>query len=281
MSSALTVLNQDPIAIQLAAQGGVGLPADSRLFELKPDTVTINQPNTQHEGAIKGHLRLSGGDQYEFLNVVILDAPREWFDYFVGEPGTLYRTKENLMCFSRDRIKPDRSARSPQSLLCGSCNKSMEISDNWEKYRQTKNKADMPGCEATLSVLLLDTNWKIPLRMYLRSAARKAFKTGLKDMGRKLEMMKSQGINPNIFDIAFKLSTKPLVTGRITNYVPFLSEFRGVTAEERQEFLAKHIQYVVNAQQRNPQPEDTEAQANQVSESIDTQAADSSYEITI
>lgn len=275
MSSALTVIQTpaNTTALQIAPQGGLGLKADSKFFQLKPDTISINQPNTQVEGAIKGHLRLAGGDQYEFLNVVMLDAPLERADYYIGEPGTLYRVQDNLMCFSRDLVKPDRSARSPQSLLCGSCNKSNENHANWEKYSKTKNKADIPGCETTLSVLLLDTKLGIPYRIYLRSSARKAFLTGLQEYARKLQILRKHGLEPNIFDIAFKLSTKASTSGKITNYVPFLSEFRVVTPDEKEEYMEQHLQYTAAARQY---AQSVEAEIAQVSDSIDAQVADPS-----
>ena len=119
MSTALTVLQDAPNAIQ---QGGLGVDFGSKLFALRPATLSIVQPSSTIENAVKGNLRINEtGDQYTEMFVTLLVMPTEQRNYYIGNPSEMNRTLENLMCFSRDMITPDPKARIPQAVNCASC----------------------------------------------------------------------------------------------------------------------------------------------------------------
>ena len=250
MSTSLTVLNNSA-TIQ---EGGLGVDFSSPLFKLKPATLTIVQPNSQVAGAVKGNLRIAEtGDQYEEMFATLLTMPQEQYQYHIGTPGELNRTIENLMCFSRDLIKPDKGSKVPQAMLCANC-----VRRDWTAWREFKeknngmtNKALIPPCDASYYVILLDTVYRLPLRMYIRSKARDPFEAGMQNLARTLAMGNAQGKKSNIFDVRFRLSTKLITSGKFTSYVPTFTDFRYVTDEERQAFGEVYLNYV--AQRNQPQ----------------------------
>lgn len=247
MSSELVVVNNNPAP--LAPQGGLGIDFGSKLFQLKPATLSIVQPNSQAEGALKGKLRISEtGDQFDSLFVTLLVMPVEKRAYYAGTPGELNRTPENLMCFCSEVVrdannyevsKPDAKAKVPGAFRCHGCPKS-----SWEKYRQTQQRADIPPCDLYYYALLIDTEYKMPLQMYIRSSAKQPFEQGMQNLGRKFAMMRAKGQNPNIFDIGFKLSTVKKQKGQTVTYLPVLSDHRILTPEERESFGEIYQQFV-------------------------------------
>jgi hypothetical protein len=253
-SNGLSIIGQsDNTTTALAVQqGGLGVDLGSKLFQLKPATININQPSTQAEGAIKGLLRVSeSGDQYESMLVTLLLMPVEQRSYYVGEPGQLNRSPDNLMCFSRDMIRPDGKAKDPQAAFCKSCPK-----QDWTKWRETHAKADIPGCDAYYYALMVDTVYKMPLQMFIRSTAKKPFEAGMQQLARTFAKLKAQGTNPNIFDIQFTLGTKMIQTGKNQSWIPTFSDFKAISAEDREAFGDIYLQYI----NRNVQS-DEEAQA--------------------
>jgi hypothetical protein len=223
---------------QAIQQGGMGLDFGSKLFQLKPATININQPNTQVQGAIPGKLRISEtGDQYDEMFVTLLDMPQERRDYHVGE-GELFRQPENLMCFSRDMIRPHQNAKVPQALKCEGCPKA-----SWDKWRQDKRKENIPPCDVFYYALFIDTVYKLPLQMYIRSKSRKPFEAGMQNLARTFKLMQSQGQTPNICDIRFRLSTTKITTGKLASYVPCLSDFKASSAEERAAFGEIYLEF--------------------------------------
>lgn len=254
MSSELSIIGQsDNTSTALAVQqGGLGLDFGSKLFQLKPATININQPSTQAEGAIKGLLRVSEtGDQFEKMDVTLLLMPVEQRSYYVGEPGQLNRSPENLMCFSRDMIRPDAKANDPQAPLCKNCPK-----QDWTRWRETHAKADIPGCDAYYYALLVDTVYKMPLQMFIRSTAKKPFEAGMLQLARTFAKLKATGEKPNIFDIKFTIGTKQITTGKNISWIPTFSDFKKISDDEREAFGDIYLQYV----NRNT-PSDEEAQA--------------------
>jgi hypothetical protein len=236
MNDSLVHIGQQANAIQ---QGGMGLDFGSKLFRLKPATININQPNTQVEGAVAGKLRISEtGDQFDEMFVTLLLMPQERRDYYTGEQGQLNRSADNLMCFSRDMIRPHANAKVPQALKCDGCPKA-----DWSKWRQTKRKEDIPPCDAYYYALFIDTVYKLPLQMYIRSKSKQPFEAGMQELARKFKLMQSQGLNPNIFDIRFRLSTKKITTGKLTSYVPALSDFKALSEPERQAFGDIYLEF--------------------------------------
>lgn len=227
----------------------MGVDFGSRLFRLKPATININQPNTQVEGAVPGRLRINEtGDQFDKLFVTLLMMPQERRDYYVGEKGQLNRTRENLMCFSRDMIRPHEKARIPQAQLCKSCPKA-----DWTKWRQTQSKDDIPPCDAYFYALLIDTEYQLPLQMYIRSKGKQPFEQGMQELARKFKLLqvekeKKGEPKPNIFDIRFTLSTQKIQTGKLFSYVPKLSEFKVISEEEKQAFGQIYLDFVNRGQ---------------------------------
>lgn len=222
--------------------GGLGVDFNSKLFKLSPGTININQPNTQIDGAIKGKLRISEtGQQFDDMLVTLLKMPMEQRAYYAGKTEQLNRTPENLLCFSRDMVRPDKSAKEPQSMLCQNC---PQGDGAWEKWRQTKAKEDRPQCDAYYYALFIDTVYKLPLQMYIRSKSKKPFQEGMENLARTLFMMKSQGVNPNIFDVRFRLSTKKIMTGAYPSYVINLSDFEPIKPEDKADFGNIYLQYV-------------------------------------
>lgn len=211
-----------------AQQGGLGL--DFSKLQLKPATININQPNTQVEGAVRGKLRISeNGLQYDEMRVTLLEWPHESRSYYTGTG--MNRRSENLVCFSRDMVRPDPAAKEQQALYCDGC-----VHSDWTKYRESRDRADAPACQPYVHAMFIDTNFKMPLQMYVRSTNIKPFKNGLDNLKRTLFMVRSQGIMPNVFDISFKLSTKRIETRGLPSYILQMSDFKAITPEEREEF---------------------------------------------
>ena len=250
METALTVLNTQA-SIQ---EGGLGVDFSSPLFKLNPATLTIVQPNSQVTGAIKGNLRIAEtGDQFQEMFVTLLVMPKEQRQYHIGNQGELNRTPENLMCFSRDMIKPDKNAKVPQAINCANC--ARQDWTAWREYKEKNNgmtnKALIPPCDASYYAVLLDTVYRLPLRMYIRSKARDTFEAGMQNLARTLAMGNAQGKKSNIFDVRFRLSTKLITSGKFTSYVPTFTDFRYVTDEERSAFGEVYLNYI--SQRNQPQ----------------------------
>ncbi len=239
MSTELTIINQP--STEIAQGGGLGIDFSSSIFQLRPATLSINQLNTQTEGAIKGKLRFSDtGDQYDELFCTLLAMPTEKRAYYLGKPGEMNRSPENLMCFcstvtrnayKQETSSPDSASKVAQAVRCQGCQRA-----SWDKYRQTKQKEDIPQCDLYYHVYLIDTKYKMPMQMYIRSKSKQPFEQGMEKLARRFMMMKSQGKNPNVFDIGFTLRSKKTGEGKFVYYVPDLSDFREITAEEKAEF---------------------------------------------
>lgn len=262
----LAVVDQTPAALATTGSGGLGIDFGSKLFQLKPATLTIVQPNSQADGAIKGKLRISEtGDQFDSLFVTLLVMPVEKRAYYAGKPGELNRTPENLMCFcsnvirdeaNREVSKPDPKAKVPGALRCYGCPKA-----SWEKYRQTKERADIPPCDLYYYALLIDTEFKMPLQWYIRSTAKTAFEQAMQNLSRKYAMMKAKGLNPNIFDIGFKVSTVKTEKGKTVTYLPVFSDFTIISDAQREEFGEIYQQFVARRTKATNLDEDTSAEA--------------------
>jgi hypothetical protein len=273
MSNALTVLNQDNTIQTQEPQGGLGIDFSSPLFKLSPAIVNICQPNSQAEGSVPGKLRISDtGDLYDNMFVAFLLMPTEERQWYIGEKGQLNRSPENLMCFCRNVVRnnerrelqgPDEKAKSPQSMRCASCSKA-----DWNPWREgtsmfpAKSKELLPECDNYYRALMIDTKFKMPLSMYFRSKAKGPFEQGMQVLARKFAMLKSEGKNPNIFDIGFTLSTEKIVTGKAISYVPKFTNFREITPEERAEFGNIYLQYANRNTQADDESGDTVDQTN-------------------
>jgi hypothetical protein len=243
MGTELTVLNNT----EAIEQGGLGIDFGNKLFAVKPGTLTIVQPNSQIEGAIKGKLRISEtGDMFDEIWATLLVMPHEQRQYHIGNAGELNRTFENLMCYSNDLIKPDPKAKIPQAVTCANCPK--QDWGPWREYKEANggstNKALIPPCDAHYQVTLLDTVYQLPVRMYIRSKAKPEFESGMQNLSRVIAMAKAQGKNPNLFDVKFKLSVKEITSGKFKSFVPRFSDFKMITEDEREKFGAIYLSYI-------------------------------------
>lgn len=255
-----------PAGLSVVQQGGLGLRKSS-LFDLKPATLTIVQNNTTIEGALKGHLRVAEtGDQFRTMRVTLLDTPIEKRSFYVGEAGGLNRTPENLHCFCNEVIRddfdrelsgPSAKAKYPQAQLCRTCPKG-----SWDQYRTAKEKGAgpqqlkdlIPPCDAFYYMALIDTEYQMPLQMFIRSKSKDPFKKGMKNLARKLAMLQAKNKRtPNVFDVSFTLSTTLIQTGKFPSYVINMTDFQGVTDEEREAFgdvFATYTQQKASYEQR-------------------------------
>lgn len=239
-------------------EGGAGIDWSNSLFRLKPGTVAINQPNTQVDGAIKGKLRITEtGQQFDDMLVTLLKMPVRQRAYYTGNSGQMNRTPENLTCYSRDMIRPDSGARTPQAMTCASC---QHGDIGWTRYRETKAKEDIPQCDSYWYAMFIDTVLKIPLQMYIRSKSKKPFEAGMEQVTRTLFMMKSQGLNPNVFDLSFKISTKKIITGALPSYVLNISDIQAITPEQQEAFGKLYLQFA-NRVEEEPETDTIEADA--------------------
>lgn len=270
MSNELVTINPQT-QVQVAPKGGRGIDFSSRLFQLKPATINIVQPNSTAEGAIKGHLRISEtGQQFQTMDVTLLKMPVEQRAWYVGEEGQMNRKTENLMCFSRDLVQPDKNAKMPQSLRCGSCEKA-----SWDKYRAEKNagripsKSLIPSCDSFFYALLIDTVYKMPMQMYLRSKSKEPFEKGCKEVARTIKLMQAQGQNPDIFDVKFTLGTKLITTGSFKSYVVAISNVKAISPEEREAFGAVYEEYIARNTRNDEADMEAEAEAQIVQASDD------------
>lgn len=251
----------------------------SKFFQVRPATLGIVQPNTQAEGAVKGRLRISEtGDQFDSMIVTLLALPVEQRQYYAGKKGEMNRSPENLMCYCSNVTRqgkyetsgPDATAKVPQAVKCNNCPKA-----SWDKYRQTKDRDDIPPCGTFYKVFLIDTKFRMPLKWYIRSTAKKPFDQAMENVGRKLMMMKSQGLNPNIFDISFKITTDKKQNGNVATYVPVFSDFNLISADQKAEFGEIFQQFLASVSAPQ-EPQDELAQASYV---IDAEVTEPSGEV--
>lgn len=295
MSNELAIIGQDNTALTTAnAPTGLGRTGTSRLMSFTPATLGIVQPNSSIDGAIKGNLIIDGDSDLQFKEMIVtlLLEPEEQRAYYVGEAGGLNRTPENLHCFSRDLVAPDVRAKFPQSLTCKNCPK-----QSWEQFRMKRDKGipttkdDIPPCDAFFLATLMDTQYKMPLRMYIRSQSKDPFEAGMKKITRKLMMLGAvKGVTPNIFDVSFRLSTKQVTKGKFTFYVLNIDQVEGITDEQKASFGVVFEQFIAAQTQAATQrvaaqeAKALEAQTGDTDASTDSVAAgvlEGDYEVDI
>lgn len=181
--------------------GGLGLDFGSELFQLKPTTLTINQSNTQADGATPGKLRIvETGEEFDKMTVVLLVTPKKNRSYYLGEKGTLYRTPENLMCFSRDMVRPDERSKQIQAITCASC--------QFSKWNNDVVPGVPPECDPFYYAIFVDTYTQTPMKMYIRNTSKKPFEAAMQNLARTFKLAQAKGLNPNLFNISFDITTK-------------------------------------------------------------------------
>ncbi len=179
------------------------------------------------------------------MRVALLREPKEQRQYHIGD-GEMNRKIENLMCFSREVVwgqnpqtgrpmelqGPDNKAKVPQAVKCFSCPNA-----SWDKYRQNPSKDNIPPCDMYIYATLIDTEFKLPLQLYVRSKSKAPFEKGMEQLTRTLLTKFSQdNIPPNYYDVSFTLGTKAIQSNGKTSYILDLSDFQVVTPDERDSF---------------------------------------------
>lgn len=238
-------MNQDIVAIQnkdvvLINNAGMGLGTFNKKFAPKPATIVINQKMTEFEGKKLGHLRIKEtGQQFDKMVVTLLSMPTESRNYYIGKD----KTPQTLMCYSRpndgDMIQPSKFAKVPQAVYCDGCEHS-----SWDKWQKSKNIEDAPKCQPQYHAFLIDTIYRIPMQIFVTGGSRKPFEQGIQNLARTFAMMKSQGLNPNIFDIKFELSAK--LNEKSKQYNILLANFEPIKDEERELFGSIYRDFVNN-----------------------------------
>lgn len=218
-----------PLGPTAIVKGGQGINLTSRLLQLKPATLSLNQKMTQAKGAIPGKLRIvETGQQFDSMTVALLDTPVEQRAYYEGEE----KNNDTRLCFSLDLVTPHKDAAVPQAYKCSGCPKA-----SWEKWRQTKLPKDIPPCETFYKAWLIDTVYQFPLVMYIRATMKKPFEAGLQNLARTLAILKAQGQNPNIWDIKFTLGITEEQNKKKQQFFNIdMSDFKATTPEERLAF---------------------------------------------
>jgi hypothetical protein len=223
-------------------EGGVGLNFGSKLFRLKPATLTINQTNTQVEGATPGKFRIyDTGEEFNDLEVVMLFEPTEARQYHLGNEikGSLNKKPENLMCFSYDMVKPHENSKQPQAITCKSCQNS--------RWDNSVEPGIPPLCDVYYRVMFVDAVTQLPLRHYVRGSGKKYFEEGMQALARVFRLAQAKGEKPNIFDISFKI-----VVGKhkgktgIVNYVLKVDakSLHKLGAEEAKKFGEIYLDFI-------------------------------------
>lgn len=216
MSTSLVPLGQTDIQ-----KGGLGL--NSKIFQLKPSTIELVQAMSKAEGAIPGKLRISDtGQHYDQMQVVMLFEPTQQRAYFEGEEFT----KDSKMCFSLDNVKPHDRAKVPQAMKCAGCNKA-----SWDKYRQTKVRADLPKCREYWHLVLADRVTQLPYYLNVKGTSIPDFEKAMGQVAKLIGLMQASGENPNIFDISFKIQSvktpgSTVYTLKVTDVAPLKKEDR-------------------------------------------------------
>ena len=223
-----------------------GVDFSKAIFRLTPKTLSINQPTTKDESAIKGKLRVvETGKQMDKVRVVLLVEPVEQRQYRVGERGNNF-APENLLCFCsrvektntrppKELTGPSPKAKMPQAMKCEGCPHS-----SWDRYRAKKDKgltpteSDFPECESFYKLLLLNVDdHNKPLYMWVRGRSRDAFDKGLERLTEELFDIAASGVPPEVYYVSFVITPKkdPKNT-KTTTYVMEMSDFQVCTPEQ-------------------------------------------------
>jgi hypothetical protein len=279
MSQDLVVLNSN----QALAQGGLGL--DSRLFKLKPATLELVQSTTKQEGAIPGKLRVTAtNEHFEEMKVVMLVPPIEQRAKYKKGKDFSRDAKE---CFSLDNVQPHAKAKNPPALYCATC-PAGDI--NWEKWRKTKDPADLPSCSKYWHLALADRTTQMIYYFNVKGTSITYFEQAMQNLARLINQMEmnvraenkqlkaaydkavaetpADGQKPeapvykpmpNIFDITFTIYP---VKSKDDVFVVNFKNFLALRPEDRSEFGALYLDFVTRKAQGNvATAEESEAEA--------------------
>lgn len=226
MSTQLVVLGQTDIQ-----KGGLGLM--SKAFQVKPSTIELVQKMSRAEGAVPGKLRITDTNQhFDEMQVVMLFEPVEQRAYFEGNEYS----KDSKLCFSLDNVEPHEKAKVIQAAKCSACPKA-----SWEKYRQTKDRADIPKCKEYWHLVLADRVTKLPYYLNVRGTSIAPFLKAMGVVAKMIHLMRASGQNPNVFDISFKIY--PVAQEKGTYYTLGFKDIAPLKMEDRAEFGALFLDF--------------------------------------
>lgn len=168
MSEAIVVTGNTGMQI-----GGVGL--SSSIFKARPSMVELVHKSSRQENVKYGEFRVVSSNEHlgTKIRVVLLAVPQEQREWF-NDPKVF--NKENKYCFSLDGITPHPRAAHPPALYCRVCPKG-DI--NWEKWRKTKNPADLPPCGAYWHLLIADRTTQTPYYLNVKGKSYLPFKQAM------------------------------------------------------------------------------------------------------
>jgi hypothetical protein len=231
-----------------------------KFMRIKPTTLVINQPMTQADGAIKGKIRVvETGEQFDSITVVLMSMPRETRKYEEGE-----FPDRKCLCFSTDMLRPHANALVPQAVTCKGCPQSDWSA--WREYSERFGKSNptlVPKCNSQYVATFLDTETKLPSKMYIKSnQSRKAFDKGMENVARELLKLKTKGLNPQIYDVQFTLTTEKQKDG--ANYFLKIigNSVHAIDEKDRQAFGDIYTQYISQFKKTTEQSEAEQEQKN-------------------
>ena len=169
MSEAIVVSNPNT-AMQIS---GVGMGAS--IFKARPQMVELVHKTSRQENVKFGEFRVIGTNEHlgTSIRVVLLAVPQEQREWFI-DPTKF--TKENKGCFSLDGIQPHPRAAQPPAMFCKVCPKG-DI--NWERWRKTKNPADLPPCGAYWHLLIADRATQTPYYLNVKGKSYMPFRQAM------------------------------------------------------------------------------------------------------
>lgn len=295
MSKELTVLNNNPQAIQLA---GVGI--GEGLFRARPTILEMVHKSSRQDNVIPGQFRVTATNEHlgESIRVVLLAVPQEQREWYIDP--TVF-SKDNKGCFSLDNKQPHDKAAQPPALYCATCPKG-DI--NWATWRKTKLTKDLPACQMYYHLFIADRVSQTPYYLNIKGASvtpfRQAMETQMAGLLAKLVsnvkaenkkrgyiLNPSTGVfdvmpgfvgpegsaqepqvpMPNIFDVSFTIYTTQKVKGG--PFVMGFKDFKLMSPEDKAEFGAMYLDFATRkAQAMASQAEAEPTEEEQANEAV-------------
>jgi hypothetical protein len=178
------------------------------------------------------------------------------------------------MCFSRDRgchlkfrgkpqaqhlaASPDKKSKAAEAPRCYGCPRS-----DWSAYRTFADKHPgmqvpkslIPSCDPYYYMAFIDTEFQMPMEMYIRGDSIAPFEAHCQNLYRaNLKYVAAKKQNPNIFDFKFTLQTKLVEKGKNKFYILQIpgTSIKVVSDEEREQFGNLFVQYAESRQIEGP-----------------------------
>lgn len=153
--------------------GGVGMGAS--IFKARPQMLELVHKTSRQENVKFGEFRIIGTNEHvgTSIRAVLLAVPQEQREWFI-DPTKF--SKDNKGCFSLDGIQPHPRAAQPPAMFCKVCPKG-DI--NWERWRKTKNPADLPPCGAYWHLLIADRSTQTPYYLNVKGKSYMPFRQAM------------------------------------------------------------------------------------------------------